>query len=232
MEDSNMKKILSILFSASLIFGLGTNTFAGEKLVEKEKQKAIELVNKTNEKIRKEIEKGVKKAEKLQADYYANVEKLQNKDEDFESNITVDSIQDESNIEEINEIFSIIEEEVSNIAKTGDIYDEINIVSGKMTPLVSQVQFNCQNIEGATVENGICRSRNEEPLSSDYNELTNKYKSELEEIITTVYTDTLKMSNDTILKVSEVGYNAECSWVEVEFGHLKVWIDPIRIVGI
>jgi hypothetical protein len=233
MEDSNMKKILSILFSASLILGIGTNTFAGEKIVDKEKQKAIQLVNKTNDKIRKEIEKGVRKAEKLQADYYTNVDNLRYKDEAFESKIAVPRIQDEGNIKEVNEVFSKIEEELSYIAKTGDIYDEIVIVNGKMAPLVSELQFDCINIVGATIENDICRSENkEEPLSNDYTELTDKYISELEEIITTVYTETLKMSNETILKVKEVGYNAECSWVEVEFGHLKVWIDPIRIVGI
>jgi uncharacterized protein YoxC len=233
MEDFNMKKILSILFTAFLILGIGTNTFAGEKIVDKEKQKAIQLVNKTNDKIRKEIEKGVSKAEKLQADYNANVDDLRNKDKAFESKIAVHKIQDVGNIEEVNEVFSKIEEELSNIAKTGDLYDEVVIANEQMPLIVSQLQFDCNQIVGATDFNGICISENkEEPLSSDNTELTNKYISELEEIITTVYNETLKMSNETIIKVKELGYNAECSWVEVEFGHLKVWIDPIRIVGI
>jgi hypothetical protein len=233
MEDFNMKKILSIIFSALLILGIGTNTFAGEKIDDKERQKAIQLVNKSNDKIRKEIEKGVIKAEKLQADYNANVDNLRNKDEAFESKIAVHRIQDVGNIEEVNEVFSKIEEELSNIAKTGDISDEIVIANGQMPLIVSKLQLDCKQILGATDFNGICISENEEkPQSSDNTDLTNKYISELEEIITTVYNETLKISNETIIKVRELGYNAECSWVEVEFGHLKVWIDPIRIVGI
>jgi polyribonucleotide nucleotidyltransferase len=224
MGDINMKKVLSILFSASLILGLGTNAIAGEVKVEKEKQKAIELVNKTNEKIRKEIEKGVKKAEKLQADYYADVEKLQKKEVDLGSRTTVESVQDDNNIEEIDEIFSIIEEEVSQLAKNDDTSGEMVVISGKMATLISPEKPNCDNKE-------ICKFKNGEPLYENYIKLTDKYTSELEEIITSVYYETKKMSDDTITKVSEVGYIGECSWVKVEFGHLIVWIDPIRIVG-
>jgi hypothetical protein len=231
MGDTIMKKLLSILFSVSLIFGMGTNAFAGEDKIVKEKQKAIELVNKTNEKIRKEIEKGVKKAEKLQADYYADVEKLQNKDKDLKNKIPVDSLQDQSNIEEIDEIFSIIEEEVSNVAKTGEINGELVVVNENTTTLISPEKFNCENFEGAIEKNGICRYQNGEPFNSNFKELDDKYTLELEKIINNVYYETLKMSTETISKVKEVGYIAECSWVQVEFGHLIVWIDPIRIVG-
>lgn len=231
MGDTIMKKLLSILFVFSLILGIGTNAFAGEDKVVKEKLKAIELVNKTNEKIRKEIEKGVKKAEKLQADYYTDIEKLQSKDKDLRSKTTVNNVQDQNIIKEVDEIFSLIEEEVSNVAKTGDISDEMVVVNDKMTTLVSKEQFKCDDIVGTTEENGICRIKNGEPFNSNYKELDDKYNSELEKVITNVYYETLKMSTETISKVKEVGYIAECSWVPVEFGHLIVWIDPIRIVG-
>jgi hypothetical protein len=229
MGDSNMKKVLSILFSASLILGMGTNAIAGEAKVEKEKQKAIELVNKTNEKIRKEIEKGVEEAEKLQAEYYADVEKLQKKEEDIVNLTTFSSLKDENNIEQINEIFSIIEKEVSKVAETGGSFSEMVIVNEEMTNLISLKRVYCEDTEGITIE--ICKVQNEEPLYTHYTELTDKYTSKLEKIITDVYYKTQNMSFDTISKVMEVGYIAECSWVQVEFGHLKVWIDPIRIVG-
>jgi hypothetical protein len=224
-----MKKVLSILFSASLILGMGTNAIAGEAKVEREKQKAIELVNKTNEKIRKEIEKGVEEAEKLQAEYYADVEKLQRKEKDIVNLTTFASLKDENNIEQINEIFSIIEKEVSKVAETGDSYSEMVIVNEEMTNLISLERVYCEDTEGVTIE--ICKVQNEEPLHTQYTELTDKYTSKLEKIITNVYYKTQNMSSDTISKVMEVGYIAECSWVQVEFGHLKVWIDPIRIVG-
>jgi Rad3-related DNA helicase len=228
MGDSNMKKVLSILFSASLILGMGTNAIAGEAKVEKEKQKAIELVNKTNEKIRKEIEKGVEEAEKLQAEYYADVEKLQEK-EDIVNITTFASLKDESNIKEINEIFSIIEDEVSKVAENGGRYSEMVILNEEMTNLISLDKVYCEDTEGVTME--ICKVQNEETLYTQYTELTDRYTSKLEKIINNVYYKTQNMSFDTISKVQEVGYRAECSWVQVEFGHLKVWIDPIRIVG-
>jgi hypothetical protein len=60
-------------------------------------------------------------------------------------------------------------------------------------------------------------------------ELTEQYNKELNVIITTLYDETLAISNTTIKIVAELGVKAECSWVLVKLADQYVWIDPINV---
>lgn len=140
-----LKKVLSILFMAVLVMGLGSPAFANE---DKDVAKALSLIEKTNKEISEKVDKAVVKADQLQSEYKEEVGKLP---------------------------------------------------------------------EGST---------------EMYNKLTQKYNEKLDKIISDVYEETLKMSQKTITKAAEYGVEAECSWVEVRFADRKVWIDPVRVVGL
>lgn len=80
-----MKKFLSILVSATLLFGIGT-TVSAKADKNDPMQKAYDLIEKTNEEIYKEIEEAVEQAEKLQANYLADINQLEVKDQDLIKN--------------------------------------------------------------------------------------------------------------------------------------------------
>ena len=69
-----MKKVLSIVFSATLFLGVGSPAFAAEK---DNVGKVLELIEKTNQEIDKKIEKAVEKADDLQSDYLEDVRKIE-----------------------------------------------------------------------------------------------------------------------------------------------------------
>lgn len=56
-----------------------------------------------------------------------------------------------------------------------------------------------------------------------------EYRKVLNEIITNLYNETLKISNDTINLVAKLGVKAECTWVLVQLADQSVWIDPIAV---
>jgi F0F1-type ATP synthase membrane subunit b/b' len=67
-----MKKIFTILLTASLFLGLSTNVFAA---TDKDHAKGLQLIEKANVKIDKKIEQAVKDADKLQEKYLSQVAK-------------------------------------------------------------------------------------------------------------------------------------------------------------
>ncbi|WP_053368505.1 hypothetical protein [Bacillus sp. FJAT-27245] len=68
-----LKKVLSILFTAILVLGLGSPAFANE---DKDVAKALSLIEKTNQEISEKVDKAVIKADKLQAEYLEEMRKI------------------------------------------------------------------------------------------------------------------------------------------------------------
>ncbi|RDU37360.1 hypothetical protein DRW41_05805 [Neobacillus piezotolerans] len=68
-----LKKVIAIVFSAALFFGLGSPAFANEN---KDVDKAISMIEKTNIEIHEKVEKAVEKADKLQVEYIEDIGKL------------------------------------------------------------------------------------------------------------------------------------------------------------
>ncbi|MDQ0192379.1 hypothetical protein [Paenibacillus wynnii] len=56
-----------------------------------------------------------------------------------------------------------------------------------------------------------------------------EYTKVLNEISTTLYNETLAISQEAIRQAAELGVTAECSWVLVKLADTTVWIDPIAV---
>lgn len=69
-----MKKILTLVFVAILMFGISSPVDASEK---KDIAKALEMIEQTNLEIDAKIENGVKRADKLFADYQKDIQELE-----------------------------------------------------------------------------------------------------------------------------------------------------------
>ncbi|MGG4490212.1 hypothetical protein [Metabacillus idriensis] len=61
--------------------------------------------------------------------------------------------------------------------------------------------------------------------------LQNKFNEKLDRLIQNLLDVTNEISADTISKAAESGITVECTWVLVEFGGKKVWVDPLKVVG-
>jgi hypothetical protein len=224
MGDTIMKKLLSILFSLSLVIGLGTSALADGQ-VDKEKQKAYKLIEKTNKEITHKIDKAVKEADKLQANYFKDVQKLKKKEGVAEGDLAKIANPPEPNMNEVQGLILRVEEELFTAAKHEDSYDHLLLVEDNIKEITS-ILVPCEN-----PVDGICKKDNGEIVYFEYKVLTAKYLEELNKIIKDVYIETRKMSDETIIIVKKVGIDAVCDWIAVDFAHFTVWIDPIRVVG-
>jgi ribosomal protein S13 len=230
----HMKKFLAMLLSASLVWGIGIS--ASAEVVEsqsKDVQKAYELIDNTNEKINKEIQKAKDAASKLQAKYIEDVKKLQEREANKTDKSTV-TYQSNSNIKQNEVTLETIQELLQNLET--EVFHSV-VQSGDNTPSteeeVKEIAFVLATGEKCDPTKGLCIEEGDtDYLKKEYTELTDKYLQKLTKIITDVYNETLKMSTKTIEKAKELGLNAKCEWTLVDFAHLKAWIDPIRVVGV
>ncbi|UAL53071.1 hypothetical protein LIT32_04535 [Bacillus sp. CMF21] len=62
-------------------------------------------------------------------------------------------------------------------------------------------------------------------------EFQNEFDRELGDLIQNLVDVTNEMSAKTISKAAENGVTVECTWVLVELGGKKVWVDPLKVVG-
>jgi hypothetical protein len=221
-----MKKLLSILFSILIVFGMGTSALARGQ-TDKEVQEAYKLIEKTNKEIAHMIDKAVNEADKLQAKYYKDVLKLQKKQGVAGSDL---GYQTGTKMNEVQDLLFEVEEELFSAVKQENTYDHLILVEDEIKGIASifvSEEVVCEN----PAADGICKEDNGEKVYDEYIDITNTYLNELNKIITDVYNKTREMSLDTIIRVSQVGITGTCDWVAVDFAHLTVWIDPIRVVG-
>lgn len=217
-----MKKILSTLFSVTLFLGMGTSAFADVVDVDPEKQKAYDLIEKTNEKIQDKIDKAKEESDKLQADYFADIQKIREESviDEIEGAQKASQL-DLASVEEIQSVLFSIEKELILEQEGTDEIDEIT------TLLVSS-----ENVPTFKSKEDLLEYLLQDSISKKYEDRTIKYVDQLDKIITKLFTETKKMSDHTIEKVKKADVQAECHWVLESFAGLEVWIDPIRIVGI
>jgi hypothetical protein len=231
MGDSNMKKFLSIIFSASLIFGMGTSALADESPENFKVQEALNLIIKTNAKIQEKIDKAEADAAKVRTEYLADVVKMGGIVEESELTLSLKATkQTETTIEDIQDVLSSIEIKLLEEAKIDKTEDHLQAVKDEISEISTLLAAD-ETVNGFATSGEIIKKDNGAVLYWQYKELTDKYVKKLDKIITNVYTQTKKMSEHTIKKVEGVVV-AECELVSVTFGHLDVMIDPIRIVGI
>jgi hypothetical protein len=224
MEVNNMKKVLSVLLSATLFLGLGTSAVAEVK--SKETLKAYDLIEETNKEIAKEIKRGVVEAKKLQAEYLSDLQKLEKgKDKnELTSKLSTEAFSDVK-IGEIQSYLNKLGKKNSSEKKDKEILitnEDLEIVSELLD--FKDVYFVNDQL---SVFTEIANQVNLNP----YQELTIKYYEELGDIVSEVSNNTLGMSKATVDEVADLGVKAQCFWVQVQFGDLEVWIDPIRVVG-
>lgn len=230
MGDSNMKRFLSIIFSASLIFGMGTSAFADVRTKDANEEKAISLIEKTNEKIDEKIKKAKEEADKLKADYLADIHKI---NEEIGKEVQVGYLKapqtfevSEEDIQEI--LFTLEEELIIELDNTEDhlVVNEEKIAESTLEAGQNEVEAQKPTLDDLLAELLVNTS------SKKYEDRTIKYVKQLDHIITKVFYETKKMSEQTIEKASKLGVKAQCQWVQHFFADVEVWIDPIQIVGI
>jgi hypothetical protein len=232
MEDCNMKKILSIIFSASLIWGITTSAFADVSTVNSQDvQKGYEIIDKTNEKINEKIVKAQVEAGKLFEEYLAAVEKLNNeKGEAARGDSSIQNSYQKVEFDKaaIEDIVLTIEKELFNKISSEEVNSDnhLSVVDNE----INSIKFLLASNEN-TIQEISSKTDPDSQLYWEYEELTDKYLKKLDKIITNVFNQTKKMSDQTIKRVEKYDIVAVCDWVSVQFGHRYVDIDPIRVVG-
>ncbi|MEH7333559.1 hypothetical protein V7161_13040 [Neobacillus drentensis] len=229
-----MKRVLFILFSAALFLGVGSPAFAAG---DEDVQKALELINKTNEDIDAKIEKAVKHADEVQADYLFEIRRIEEGDQVVKlkadkEKVLSDLAASQNDVKKQEELNKKI---VEINAKLGEKQAEINSKITEIKADINEVTAQLMSADDKdTKKLDKKMSKLEAKLnekSIKYQEKTEKFTKDLDKVITDIYNETLKMSAETIKKVAEKGVKAECSWKLVRFADKWVWIDPIRIVG-
>lgn len=220
-----MKKTIPILFSLTLILGLGTNTFAAKNEVS-DQERAIELIETTNLEINEIIKQGQDEADMLQAEYLEELQKIKEENGMIvveESQNSLNSTQtNEVNIEEIESLLVSLEKDLVT-AQVNTEKDHLLAVEDEINGITSMFE--------STESSFVLLGHKESTVATEIQELTNQYAKDLDKIISKVYKETLTLSQKTIKKAEKLGVIAECSWVLVPFADRMEWIDPIRIVG-
>jgi hypothetical protein len=229
-----LKKFLSILVCVSIVFGMATSTLAGVKNDPSEEQKAMDLIEKTNDKINEKIAKAQTEAGKLFEEYLADVEGL-NKEKgrvdgaNANSQYSLYSNQPtEIDKDAFEAIVLTIEEKLFNtiFSEVDNSDNQLHVIQDE----INQIKLLLGSTKSTNTELASGNDPNAQ-LHWEYEELTNKYLKKLDRIITNVFNQTKKMSEQTIKKVEKYNVYAVCDWVKVQFGHKYVDIDPIRVVG-
>ncbi|WP_409304836.1 hypothetical protein [Peribacillus sp. SCS-155] len=227
-----MKKVLAILFSALLFLSVGSPAFAS---TDDDISKALEMIGKTNREIDEKIQNAVKKADELHGKYLYEVRKIEEgdkvvklKEEKAKTLAELDQARDADSRSKLNEKLLEIDRKLA---------EEQSRIQSQMAAIEAEIETTTYQM--VTEEDKDEKKINEkinklkEKLDSKslkYQEKTKQFTEDLDKVITTVYNETLKMSNEAIKKAAEKGVIAECSWTLVRFADRWVWIDPVRVI--
>jgi peptidoglycan hydrolase CwlO-like protein len=72
-----MKKLFSIVICQVMFLTIGFSSVAAEE--DKDQEKVLQLIEKTNQEIEEKIQKAVKEADELQADFLAKIREIEEK---------------------------------------------------------------------------------------------------------------------------------------------------------
>jgi DNA repair exonuclease SbcCD ATPase subunit len=228
-----MKKVVSVLFTTALCFGLVSPAFAAE---DNDVNKGLDLIQKSNQVIDQKIVQAVEKADDLQSTYLLDIRKLEEGDKVVslkgEKEKTLADLAAANN--DINKINKLNEKLASINAKLEEeqtrIDSKINNLQQDIDDLTAQI-VSLDDKDTAKIDEKISKLEQKlDEKTQKYQDRTAKFSKDLDKTITDVYNETLKISNDTIKKAADKGITAECSWTLVRFADKWVWIDPIRVV--
>jgi chromosome segregation ATPase len=233
-----MKKLIALMFSAVLLATtVASPTFASEKY---DYDKALELIEKTNQEIDEEIEKAVEKADELQAKYLLELREIEEgkevvklKRERAEAKAEFVLTRDIKKKEKLKEKLAKIEKELKE--EKAKIDKKLAELTAEMKEPTGQLMMAKSNEKDDTkkIEKKIAKLTEKLAKKSAISaEKSAKYTEELQKVISDVYNETLEMSAKTLEKAEELGVRAECTWKLVRFADQWVWIDPLRVIGI
>lgn len=230
-----MKNLSTFLLTAALFLGLSTSVFANDSLDE-DYNEGLEIIQEANVKIDEEIVDAVEDADKLGVEYVEEIRgkkgtkivKLKQERAQFVQAIESGSL-NEKRLEKAKKEVVEIDEKIEKLTleTSLDIRNAHQDIEAFLSFLQSDAEFTDAELVAAIEKLSAKLSQ-----ESDYQYETKKYIKELNKVIDDCFDETLEMSNKAIAKAKEKGVLAECSWKLIRFGHKKVWIDPIRIVGI
>lgn len=234
MEVRQMKKIFVLLLTLSMFLGLSTSVFASDN-GDKDYLEGIEIIEKANVKIDEEIEDAVKKANKLSAEYIEDIrgkkgtEIIKLNRERLQLTQAIESgLNNEKKLEKMKKEVVEINEKIAKLSR--EMRDDVRNAQQDIDAFVYFLENEDELTDEALIA-AIEKLSAKLSAESDYRGATNKYIKDLNKVINECFDETLEMSNKAIAKAKEKGVIAECSWKLIRFGHKKVWIDPIRIIG-
>ncbi|WP_246944173.1 hypothetical protein [Bacillus pinisoli] len=237
-----MKKFMLSVLSALLLFSVATPAFANE---DKDIEEALEMIGKTNIDIDKKIADGVEKADKLHVEYIEDFRVLEEQKEVVKLKEEKEKLSrearkarnDQRKIDRLQaqstELDTLIEERQLEIErKIAEIQQNIYALTELLSTADGRVNDNMKT-EAEKLLNRINEvAAHNAAIDEEIYEVTLKFTEELDKVITDVYNETIKMSNEVIKKAAEKGVIAECSWKLVRFADRWVWIDPVRVIKI
>jgi hypothetical protein len=224
MGVTNMKKVLSVLLSAILFLALGTSAMAEVK--KQDYAYAYSLIEEANKDIEDVINQGIVAATVLEELYQSQNNRNENKKHKSISKKT-----DESMNKKVKEV-KLYLEKLNNSNKGNIKGDSRKVVLSSIEVEDVAELLGYKDIFFVDDKKSVISEITNNVLSADDQDSTIGYYLILGNIITSVSNTTLAKSKETIEQVAEFGVEAKCYWVKVQFGEIKAWIDPIRVVGV
>lgn len=234
-----MKKAVMVMLMVLVYFSFGNSVMAASS--QNDYEKVLESIAKTNQDIDEKVRKAVEEADKLNESFLSDVREVEEgkevvklKEEKEKKLEEMKAEHDEKKHEKLKKNLSDIENRIAE--KQAEIDNEMTLIQDEIEALSFEKMISANdkdNKEKEKVNKKLDKLYEKLHKRSDkMNGISQKYQKDLDVVITKVYDDTLKMSQETIEKAAEKGVIAECSWKHVRFADRWVWIDPIRVVGI
>ncbi|UXH46197.1 hypothetical protein N5C46_09185 [Rossellomorea vietnamensis] len=230
-----MKKAVMVMLMVLVYFSFGNSVMAASS--QNDYEKVLESIAKTNQDIDEKVRKAVEEADKLNESFLSDVREVEEgkevvklKEEKEKKLEEMKAEHDEKKHEKLKKNLSDIENRIAE--KQAEIENEITLIQEEIEALSFEKMNSSNDKEKEKVDKKLDKLYEKlNKRSNKMNGISQKYQKDLDVVITKVYDDTLKMSQETIEKAAEKGVIAECSWKHVRFADRWVWIDPIRVVG-
>ncbi|WP_406687683.1 hypothetical protein [Rossellomorea vietnamensis] len=231
-----MKKAVMVMLMVLVYFSFGNSVMAASS--QNDYEKVLESIAKTNQDIDEKVRKAVEEADKLNESFLSDVREVEEgkevlKLQEEREKKLKEMKQVEHDKKKLEKIQAKLEEIENRITeKQAEIDKEITLIQEEIAAIAFEKMSSSNAKEKEKLNKKMAKLKEKLSKRSDKMEgITDKYQKDLDGVITKVYDDTFKMSQETIKKAAEKGVMAECSWKYVRFADRWVWIDPIRVVG-
>lgn len=233
-----LKKLLTstslLMLALFLISGAVFASPAAASSTEDQQQEALRIIEQANEEIDTKIQIAVAEADILQQSYLQDIK-------DIEESRLADSLS--AKLADLNAKIAAAANSAQKAqltAAAAEIQTKLNQENAKISADVAELKeasddlidqmFTPEGTDSAAVQAQADQLSDVVSIQSALIDArTQVYTAQLDNLITTLYDETLKIADDAIAQAAELGVTAEHFWKLVKIADREVWIDPINV---